>query len=173
VYFSLRSPPSYWCYSDHSPVHVVLTARINTRPALEWWKGSCKGSHGRFPSNYVEEMSGSAAPAPPPSRAPAPAVGGTQARGKYPYKATRPDEISFAKGELVTIVEKKGNWWKVSIRAGLDSSPSGTPRTFFEHSVPPNFLCVFTLFGLCMYVSVCLSVCLCLCLCLCACVFGL
>ena len=40
-------------------------------------------------------------------------VVGTSVQAKYLYVAQQPDELSFSKGDLITVIEKSNDgWWK-------------------------------------------------------------
>jgi hypothetical protein len=47
----------------------------------------------------------------------------------YDYIASAPGDLTIHKGEVLTIIEEKPNWWKAQNRAG---------ETGF---VPSNYLC--------------------------------
>ncbi|XP_017570399.1 cytoplasmic protein NCK2b [Pygocentrus nattereri] len=88
-----------------------------------WWRGSCDGQMGWFPSNYVqEEEAGEDGGDPPTSLASRPALVNGQAprvlhtvQTLYPFSSATEEELNFEKGELMEVVEKPENdpeWWR-------------------------------------------------------------
>lgn len=58
-----------------------------------WWDGEANGARGVFPGNYVQELS--ARP---------------KVKALWAYSAQRADELSFAEGDIIEVLEEKGNW---------------------------------------------------------------
>ncbi|XP_066520900.1 cytoplasmic protein NCK2b [Hoplias malabaricus] len=88
-----------------------------------WWRGSCDGQMGWFPSNYVqEEETGEDGGDPPTSLASRAAlVNGQGPRALhtvqtlYPFSSATEEELNFEKGELMEVLEKPENdpeWWR-------------------------------------------------------------
>eukprot|EP00042_Codosiga_hollandica_P028871 m.154919 g.154919 ORF g.154919 m.154919 type:complete len:2024 (+) comp52902_c0_seq1:25-6096(+) len=126
-------------------------ARIDVLNALEggWWEGSsATQARGWFPVSHVEihskvpakrvskrqstafevcalsdaERSASNAP---------PAV--CTALAKYAYKAQFADELSFGRGQLVTILQQpSGGWWEGSLSEGSDVTVGWFPCNYVE-----------------------------------------
>ncbi|KAM6945860.1 cytoplasmic protein NCK2-like [Aplochiton taeniatus] len=95
-----------------------------------WWRGSSGGATGWFPSNYVaEEGGGEAARGEPASQRDAPgdqpvavpATNGQSGAGRqtvrtlYPFASVTEEELDFAKGEVMEVVEAPADdpeWWR-------------------------------------------------------------
>ncbi|KAL7890585.1 hypothetical protein AOLI_G00000610 [Acnodon oligacanthus] len=88
-----------------------------------WWRGSCDGQMGWFPSNYVqEEEAGEDGGDPPASLASRAALVNGQGprvlhtvQTLYPFSSATEEELNFEKGELMEVVEKPENdpeWWR-------------------------------------------------------------
>jgi len=74
--------------------NLVLTAHP-TKLGPEWWHGSLGGQSGFFPSTYVAELSHA------------------KAKALYTYEAGGEDELPFAEGDVLDIVDhSEGDWWK-------------------------------------------------------------
>lgn len=83
-----------------------------------WWRGSCGGRTGWFPSNYVSEEGGEASGA-SPKRAPPTTDSPSRAlhlvRTLYPFSSATEEELDFDKGEIMEVVERPENdpeWWR-------------------------------------------------------------
>lgn len=89
-----------------------------------WWRGSCNGQVGWFPSNYVLEEADEAAAEPPgcPGLRQAPALSNGQGarplhlvQTLYPFSSVTDEELNFDKGETMEVIEKPENdpeWWR-------------------------------------------------------------
>ena len=53
--------------------------------------GSCAGNSGLLPGNYCAKLE--------------------RMRAKYAYKAAKADELSFEKGDVISVLKKGKNWW--------------------------------------------------------------
>ncbi|EIN07872.1 hypothetical protein PUNSTDRAFT_103983 [Punctularia strigosozonata HHB-11173 SS5] len=76
--------------------NLVLTAHPS-KSGGDWWYGTLvrDGKSGFFPKTYVQE------------------VQSTKARALYAYTGTNPDELPFAEGDLLSIVDRaEADWWK-------------------------------------------------------------
>ncbi|KZT54344.1 hypothetical protein CALCODRAFT_456827 [Calocera cornea HHB12733] len=77
--------------------NVVITAHPS-KSGGDWWYGSIvkSGDEGFFPRSYVEEMNNIMA-----------------AKALYPYQGSSPEELPFAEGDHITVVDRSDeNWWK-------------------------------------------------------------
>jgi hypothetical protein len=92
-------------YASRSGDGLVLrvgdVVEILSRHESGWWLGRCNGKQGVFPcSRVTEEEDGSV----PPQKV---------CVALHDFSAQEEDELSFVKGEVITIVAKsKSGWWK-------------------------------------------------------------
>ncbi|XP_060043595.1 cytoplasmic protein NCK2 isoform X1 [Erinaceus europaeus] len=102
---------------------LVKGARVTVMEKCSdgWWRGSCGGQVGWFPSNYVLEEADEAAAEPPglPGlRRGAPLSNGRAlhlVQTLYPFSSVTDEELNFDKGETMEVIEKPENdpeWWK-------------------------------------------------------------
>eukprot|EP00027_Filamoeba_sp_ATCC50430_P004754 CAMPEP_0168562632 /NCGR_PEP_ID=MMETSP0413-20121227/12234_1 /TAXON_ID=136452 /ORGANISM="Filamoeba nolandi, Strain NC-AS-23-1" /LENGTH=644 /DNA_ID=CAMNT_0008594087 /DNA_START=45 /DNA_END=1981 /DNA_ORIENTATION=+ len=110
-----------------------------------WWKGELNGRVGKFPSNYckvLEERSRSASVAsaetkysaePIPKEPPSlphhhfrPESNQLKfVRALYTYTKKKPNQLSFAKGDIIKVVEeKKSGWWLGELNGQSGKFPS-------------------------------------------------
>lgn len=61
---------------------------------------------------------------PPIVRGPAPGTGLSSARANYPFNASAPEELSFNTGDVLTIHQKKGDWWTAELNGRRGLIPS-------------------------------------------------
>ncbi|KAI0689841.1 hypothetical protein BC835DRAFT_1407733 [Cytidiella melzeri] len=76
--------------------NLVLTAHPS-KTGTEWWYGTLlrDGKSGFFPKTYVEQFES------------------VKATALYTYEGTNPDELPFAEGDELTIVDRAdADWWK-------------------------------------------------------------
>ncbi|KAJ3138175.1 Intersectin 1 (SH3 domain protein) [Irineochytrium annulatum] len=73
----------------------------------EWLYGARDGSRGWFPKNFIEIFDPHA-PEPVTTE-----VVVCRAEAIYEYEASRDDEMSIAAGDVVEVLSKEGDWWKV------------------------------------------------------------
>lgn len=90
-----------------------------------WWKGEHCGNVGWFPSNYVQEEAEPATPegdaVQPPTKAASPPTVLETVVALYSFTPMNEEELSFAKGEQLEVVDKPENdpdWWKARNQAG-------------------------------------------------------
>ena len=74
--------------------HDVL-AVLERKPS-GWWKcrgeqGSCVGQTALAPGNYTAPLK--------------------RCRAKYAYKGAQADELSYQKGDIITVKKEGKNWW--------------------------------------------------------------
>lgn len=65
---------------------------VITKNADGWWEGEANGARGVFPGNYVEEYLR------------------PKVKAQWAYTAQRADELSFSEGDVIEVLEEKGNW---------------------------------------------------------------
>ncbi|WWD16911.1 hypothetical protein CI109_101343 [Kwoniella shandongensis] len=83
--------------------NVVILAHPAKDQSSDWWYGLSvkEGSKGWFPKSYVEEMTV------------------TRAKAMYEYAAGEEDQLPFAEGDILEIVDKSdADWWKTE-KAGV------------------------------------------------------
>lgn len=73
-----------------------------------WWKGqglsgSCEGQSGLLPGNYCQVLE--------------------RVRAKYAYKAAKSDELTFAKGDVISVRKKGQNWWIGDLNGQIGAFP--------------------------------------------------
>ncbi len=112
-----------------------------------WAYGELNGRSGWFPVDYVviadgEEISHTASP-PPTTTLPASSIsqssshenkpngggGGDKVKASYDFHATADDEISFKENEIITVINRNGDWW-TGIRG--DGKEGLFPSTYVE-----------------------------------------
>ena len=93
-----------------------------------WWEGRCGGSTGTFPSNYVEDAPDEMlAQKQSEQQKPRGGKGKQQQEGNsggtkvvtalHNFKARTPDELSFKKGDVITVLrEIDANFWEGSLK---------------------------------------------------------
>ncbi len=73
-----------------------------------WWKGqgltgSCEGQSGLLPGNYCQVLE--------------------RVKAKYAYKAAKNDELTFAKGDVISVRKKGQNWWIGELNGQIGAFP--------------------------------------------------
>lgn len=105
---------------------LVKGARVTVMEKCSdgWWRGSCNGQVGWFPSNYVLEEVDEAVAEPlgcPGLRQATALSNGQGARALhlvqtlYPFSSVTDEELNFDKGETMEVIEKPENdpeWWR-------------------------------------------------------------
>ncbi|CAN9510260.1 unnamed protein product [Ophioblennius macclurei] len=104
----------------------------------EWYKGTCRGSAGFFPINYVQVLSNS--PRPLPERKPRPLsapVSGPRCMARFDFEGEQSDELSFSEGDVIQLKEYMGEEWA---RGQIGSVVGIFPINFVEiiEDLPPN-----------------------------------
>ncbi|XP_068607322.1 SH3 domain-containing protein 19, partial [Brachionichthys hirsutus] len=78
----------------------------------EWYRGTCRGSTGFFPVNYVKVLSNSAKPLPDrKARAPSPTVSGPRCVARFDFEGEHSDELTFSEGDVIQLREYVGQDW--------------------------------------------------------------
>nr|XP_043884227.1 SH3 domain-containing protein 19 isoform X2 [Solea senegalensis] len=103
----------------------------------EWCRGTCRGSTGFFPVNYVKVLSDSTKPL--PERKPKPpsaAVGGPRCKARFDFEGEHSDELSFTEGDVIKLKEYCGQDWA---RGQLGAISGIFPLNFVEiiEDLPP------------------------------------
>ncbi|KAG0426335.1 hypothetical protein HPB47_026548 [Ixodes persulcatus] len=98
-----------------------------------WWEGELqvkgkKRQSGWFPASYVKVLGGSGASSSRSSPVPtafASSTQGEQVRALFPFVAQHEDELSFQKGQVVTVLSKEDpSWWKGELGGHVGLFPS-------------------------------------------------
>lgn len=103
----------------------------------DWYKGTCRGSAGFFPINYVQVLSNS--PRPLPERKPRPLpppVSGPRCTARFDFEGEHSDELSFSEGDVIQLKEYMGQEWA---RGQIGSVIGIFPLNFVEiiEDLPP------------------------------------
>ncbi|XP_038569042.1 SH3 domain-containing protein 19 isoform X1 [Micropterus salmoides] len=77
----------------------------------EWYKGSCRGSTGFFPINYVKVLSNSPKPLPERKVPPPAKVSGPRCMARFDFEGEHIDELSFSEGDVIQLKEYIGQDW--------------------------------------------------------------
>jgi hypothetical protein len=86
----------------------------SSQPSVGGGGGGARPASG---NPYASGGAGSAANAPLPAPPPLPAApsSGKQAQGQWDFSATAPHELSFKAGDILTITDMNGPWWKAEL----------------------------------------------------------
>ncbi|MGH0147511.1 UNVERIFIED_CONTAM: hypothetical protein FKN15_045441 [Acipenser sinensis] len=125
-----------------APGQLILI--LNKNPT-GWWQGELqargkKRQKGWFPGSHVKPLgAGSDKTTPAPTPAPTPVC---QVIAKYDYAAMNEDELSFSKGQLISVLNKDdSDWWKGELNGAAGLFPSNYVQMTTE-SDPSQQLCV-------------------------------
>ncbi|XP_056135739.1 SH3 domain-containing protein 19 [Lampris incognitus] len=103
----------------------------------DWYKGTCRGSSGFFPTNYVKVLSKSPMPTNERKTKPAPTiVSGPRCVARFDYEGELSDELSFSEGDVIVLREYIGQEWA---RGTVGVSTGIFPLNFVEviEDLPP------------------------------------
>ncbi|XP_068178134.1 SH3 domain-containing protein 19 isoform X2 [Antennarius striatus] len=78
----------------------------------EWYRGTCRGTTGFFPVNYVKVLSNS--PKLPPERKVKPlppSVSGPRCVARFDFEGEHSDELTFSEGDVIQLKEYAGQDW--------------------------------------------------------------
>ncbi|XP_071263545.1 SH3 domain-containing protein 19-like [Salvelinus alpinus] len=78
----------------------------------EWYRGSCRGSSGFFPVNYVKVMSNAPTPTNAKKARPPPAtVSGPRCVARFDFEGEQSDELTFSEGDVIQLKEYMEEEW--------------------------------------------------------------
>ncbi|XP_062243564.1 SH3 domain-containing protein 19 isoform X1 [Platichthys flesus] len=78
----------------------------------EWYRGTCRGSSGFFPVNYVKVLSNSPKTLPERKPRPPPATAsGPRCVARFDFEGEHSDELSFSEGDVIQLKEYFGDDW--------------------------------------------------------------
>ncbi|XP_027139101.1 SH3 domain-containing protein 19 isoform X1 [Larimichthys crocea] len=103
----------------------------------EWYRGTCRGSAGFFPVNYVKVLSNSPKPLPERKAKPPPAtVSGPRCVARFDFEGEHTDELSFSEGDVIQLKEFVGQDWA---RGQIGNLTGIFPLNFVEiiEDLPP------------------------------------
>lgn len=103
----------------------------------EWYKGTCRGSTGYFPINYVKVLSDSPKPLPErKGKKPSAAVSGPRCVARFDFEGEHGDELTFCEGDVIQLKAYVGQDWA---RGQVGSSTGIFPLNFVEviEDLPP------------------------------------
>lgn len=101
-------------------LHVGDTVKVRSKSPAGWWQGELiSGSNARkvgwFPGNYVELL----------------CEGELLAEALYDYAAQRTDELSFNKGDIIVVTERRDDeWWKGRLQRSAKGSEALFPVNY-------------------------------------------
>ncbi|XP_041105655.1 intersectin-2-like isoform X1 [Polyodon spathula] len=107
-----------------APGQLILI--LNKNPT-GWWQGELqargkKRQKGWFPGSHVKPLGAGSDKTPAPPPAPMPVC---QVIAKYDYAAMKEDELSFSKGQLISVLNKDDlDWWKGELNGATGFFPS-------------------------------------------------
>jgi hypothetical protein len=81
---------------------------------------------------YAEELlatTGASAPSPPIPRRPAPQAVFPKAKALLNFDGQDESELSFAAGDILTILSKEGEWWRAE---SVDGRRGFAPRSYLD-----------------------------------------
>ncbi|KAM3864791.1 SH3 domain-containing protein 19 [Diretmus argenteus] len=87
---------------------VNMVEQVNS----DWYRGSCRGSTGFFPINYVKVLSYSPKPTPETKgKPPSAAISGPRCVARFDFEGEHSDELSFSEGDVIRLKEYAGQEW--------------------------------------------------------------
>ncbi|KAK6324766.1 hypothetical protein J4Q44_G00041080 [Coregonus suidteri] len=103
----------------------------------EWYRGSCRGSSGFFPVNYVKVMSNAPTPTNAKKARPPPAtVSGPRCVARFDFEGEQSDELTFSEGDVIQLKEYMEEEWA---RGQIGAHTGVFPINFVEiiEDLPP------------------------------------
>ncbi|XP_010773844.1 SH3 domain-containing protein 19 isoform X2 [Notothenia coriiceps] len=89
----------------------------------DWYRGTCRGSTGFFPANYVNILSNSPKPQPErKARPPSATVSGPRCVARFDFEGESGQELSFSEGDVIQLKAYLGEEWargQVGITTGV------------------------------------------------------
>ncbi|KAM4603340.1 SH3 domain-containing protein 19 [Polymixia lowei] len=89
----------------------------------DWYRGTCRGSTGFFPINYVKVLSNSPQPiSEKKAKMASSAVSGPRCVARFDYEGEHSDELSFSEGDVIRLKEYVGQEWargQVGVFSGI------------------------------------------------------
>uniref|UniRef100_W5MQ05 Osteoclast-stimulating factor 1 n=1 Tax=Lepisosteus oculatus TaxID=7918 RepID=W5MQ05_LEPOC len=121
-------------FTPESPDELALRAGDTVshveRIDSEWYRGTCRGSSGIFPINYVKVLS--SIPAPPNGKTdrpkPAP-VSGPRCVARFDFEGEQSDELTFSEGDVIKLKEYVDQEW---LMGEFDGRTGLVPLNFVE-----------------------------------------
>ncbi|KAM6938641.1 SH3 domain-containing protein 19-like [Lycodopsis pacificus] len=103
----------------------------------EWYRGTCRGSSGFFPANYVKVLSNSPKPLPEwKARPPSATVSGPRCVARFDFEGENSSELAFSEGDVIQLKALVGQDWA---RGQIAASTGIFPLNFVEviEDLPP------------------------------------
>ncbi|XP_054459796.1 SH3 domain-containing protein 19 [Anoplopoma fimbria] len=103
----------------------------------DWYRGTCRGSTGFFPANYVKVLANSPKPLPErKARPPSVTVSGPRCVARFDFEGENSNELSFSEGDVIQLKAFVGQDWA---RGQIGASTGIFPLNFVEviEDLPP------------------------------------
>ncbi|KAI9525525.1 hypothetical protein NQZ68_006074 [Dissostichus eleginoides] len=103
----------------------------------DWYRGTCRGSTGFFPANYVNILSNSPKPQPErKARQPSATVSGPRCVARFDFEGESSQELSFSEGDVIQLKAYLGEDWA---RGQIGITTGVFPLNFVElvEDLPP------------------------------------
>ncbi|XP_069022897.1 SH3 domain-containing protein 19 [Embiotoca jacksoni] len=106
----------------------------------EWYRGTCRGSTGFFPINYVKVLSSSPKPLPERKAKPPPAaVSGPRCVARFDFEGEHGGELSFSEGDVIQLKEYVGqDWARGQVGVFIGIFPLNFVEVVEDLSPPPS-----------------------------------
>lgn len=108
-------------FTPEGPGELALRAGdvVTTVEQLDsqWYRGTCRGSSGFFPVNYVQILQSN--PSPPTNGQKAkPPVSGPRCVARFDFEGETSDELAFSEGDVIQLQEYMGDEWARGQKGG-------------------------------------------------------
>ncbi|KAJ4944890.1 hypothetical protein JOQ06_013429 [Pogonophryne albipinna] len=103
----------------------------------DWYRGTCRGSTGFFPANYVNILSNSPKPQPErKARQPSATVSGPRCVARFDFEGESGQELSFSEGDVIQLKAYLGEDWA---QGQIGNTTGVFPLNFVEvvEDLPP------------------------------------